>query len=260
MVGSLLRILHRFYLRIFLVLKYWNCSSAFSPPKSPFRVQGPQAVPLVDSLLKDNLRALGYYRATTSHITGIPCFVSRTGYTGEDGCELIVRSQEATQLWRTLLGETDLERNNISSVTPVGLAARDTLRLEAAMPLYGHELTEQIDPGQAGLEFALNLKNRDFIGRDAILRLQTDKNIPIRVGLQLSGRRVPRTGQTILLEDRPVGTVTSGTFSPTLEKPIAMGYIVKTAASTGQQLTIDIRGMPHQAKVVPLPFYQRQDT
>ena len=215
-------------------------------------VQGPQAVPLVDSLLECDLRALRYYWSAESQIAGTPCFVSRTGYTGEDGCELIIRSHDATRLWKTLL-----EQGSTSGATPVGLAARDTLRLEAAMPLYGHELSEQINPVQAGLGLALNLQDRDFVGRDAIKLLQADGNSPVRIGLQLDGRRVPRTGQAILHEDRPVGKVTSGTFSPTFERPIAMGYVKRTASTAGQQLAIDIRGTPCPATIVSLPFYKR---
>ncbi len=217
-------------------------------------VQGPGAISLVEPMVECDLQALRYYRGTESRICDIPCYISRTGYTGEDGCEVMVQNQDAAQLWTSLL-----EQGSKLGTTAVGLAARDTLRLEAAMPLYGHELTDQIDPVEAGLGFAMNLKNRTFVGCDAIRQKQTDDNRPVRIGLQLDGRRVPRTGQAIVQENRPVGAVTSGTFSPTFERPIAMGYVHSNASSVGQELTIDIRGTQHPAIVVPLPFYRRDE-
>jgi glycine cleavage system T protein (aminomethyltransferase) len=245
--GKITQWLRRFQTRHSVHIQDITCQTAM------IAVQGPQALPLVDSLLECDLRALRYYRSAEGQIDGRSCFVSRTGYTGEDGCELIVRSEDAPRVWETLL-----EQGSDSGITPVGLAARDTLRLEAAMPLYGHELSEQIDPVQAGLGLALNLPDRDFVGRDAIERLQADGNSPVRIGLKLAGRRVPRAGQPIMRQDRPVGAVTSGTFSPTLETPIAMGYVERTASTPGEQLAVDIRGTQHQATVVPLPFYQRK--
>ncbi len=215
-------------------------------------VQGPQAVPLVDSILEGNLSAMRYYRGTNSQIAGHECYVSRTGYTGEDGCELIVDAAHATPLWETLM-----ERGASAGTAAIGLGARDTLRLEAAMPLYGHELTDAVNPIQAGLGFALNLKDREFVGRDAILQFQKHHDQPVRIGLQLDGKRVPREGQVILQGDQAVGEVTSGTYSPTFERPIAMGYVKPTAAAPGESLSIDIRGKQHRATVVPLPFYQR---
>jgi aminomethyltransferase len=140
---------------------------------------------------------------------------------------------------------------------PAGLGARDTLRLEAAMPLYGHELSEQINPVQAGLTFALNLKDRDFLGRDAIVRFKKDPTLPVRIGLALDGKRVAREGAALFSGGDQVGEVTSGTFSPTLEKPIAMAYVPPAAAEPGMQLTVDVRGKVHRATVVELPFYAR---
>jgi aminomethyltransferase len=124
------------------------------------------------------------------------------------------------------------------------------------MPLYGHELSEQINPIQAGLPFAVYLEGREFVGRDAIARFAKDGNQPVRVGLTLEGRRVPRQGCAVLHNGEAVGEVTSGTFSPTLERPIAMAYVRPTAKSIGTQLEVDIRGTQHPAEVVPLPFYQ----
>src|SRR4029079_5250915 len=134
---------------------------------------------------------------------------------------------------------------------------RDPLRLEAAMPLYGHELSETINPIQAGLNFAVNLKDRKFIGSEALEKFAADKTQPVRVGLQGEGKRVPREGCPVLHNGAIVGEVTSGTFSPTLNCPIAMAYVQPSAAAIGTQLTSDIRGTQHPAVVVPLPFYSR---
>ena len=142
-------------------------------------------------------------------------------------------------------------------IAAAGLGARDTLRLEAAMPLYGHELNEQIGPIQAGLNFAVSLKDRQFSGRDAILKQKEDAALPRRVGLQLSGRRVPREHYRVFRGDEQVGEVTSGTHSPTLEKPIAMAYVQPEVADPGVSLSIDIRGRREEAVVVDLPFYKR---
>ena len=139
-----------------------------------------------------------------------------------------------------------------------GLGARDTLRLEAAMPLYGHELSETINPIQAGLNFAVNLGGRKFIGSDALERFAADKSQPVRIGLQCDGKRVPRQGCPVLHNNEIVGEVTSGTYSPTLDRPIAMAYVQPSASAIGTQLTTDIRGTQHPAVVVPLPFYQRE--
>ncbi|MBN8628534.1 MAG: glycine cleavage system protein T, partial [Planctomycetes bacterium] len=140
-----------------------------------------------------------------------------------------------------------------------GLGARDTLRLEAAMPLYGHELSEQINPIEAGLGFAVNLDGREFIGREALVKAAARKDLPQRVGLMLDGKRVPRETYKVLAADgREIGHVTSGTFSPTLEKAIAMAYVDAAYAVVGTQLQVDIRGKAEPCTVVELPFYKRR--
>jgi aminomethyltransferase len=141
---------------------------------------------------------------------------------------------------------------------PAGLGARDTLRLEAAMPLYGHELSETINPVQAGLEFAMNLQDREFIGCQAIAKFKQDANQPVRVGLVLSGRRAAREHSPVIVESQVVGEVTSGTFSPTLQQPIAMAYVNRKLATTGLEVEVDIRGKKQAATVVKLPFYERK--
>jgi aminomethyltransferase len=215
-------------------------------------VQGPKAVSLVNPHVDCDLRAMRYYTSAEAHFGGVLILISRTGYTGEDGCEIICSGEKAPEIWETLL-----EEGEPVGARPVGLGARDTLRLEAAMPLYGHELTEFINPIQAGLSFAVNLGDREFVGREALARLAADTRQPVRVGLQLDGRRVPRQGYPVLQGSEIVGDVTSGTFSPTFDRPIAMAYVRPTAQAVGTHLAVDIRGTHHAAVVVPLPFYER---
>jgi aminomethyltransferase len=140
---------------------------------------------------------------------------------------------------------------------PCGLGARDTLRLEAAMPLYGHELTEEIDPFEAGLSWAVKMDKGAFIGRDALARRQQPDR-PRRVGLELEGRRIAREGCTVLRGGLPIGRVTSGTFSPTLDRSIAMAYVDAGSSAAGTECAVDVRGKPAAARVVPLPFYDRK--
>ena len=178
--------------------------------------------------------------------------MSRTGYTGEDGCELIVPADAAVDLWQRLVAAAAAVGGSA-----VGLAARDTLRLEAGMPLYGHELDETIHPYQAGLGYAVNLKDRSFVGSEALGRCATTPAALVRVGWELSGKRVPREGYAVHAGDRQAGHVTSGTFSPTLERPIAMGYVALEFSEPGTEVTIDIRGQQVPARTVELPFYKR---
>ncbi|QDT01209.1 glycine cleavage system aminomethyltransferase GcvT [Adhaeretor mobilis] len=221
-------------------------------------VQGPRAIELLDPLVDFELTQLANYHGTYSEVEDKPCYVSRTGYTGEDGAEIICSANYAEPIWELLM---DVGKD--AGIAACGLAARDTLRLEAAMPLYGHELSEAINPVQAGLGFGVNVKDREFVGRDAIVKArkqyaEENHNLPVRVGLELGGKRPAREGATILNGDNVVGKVTSGTFSPTLEKPIAMGYVTHENSVVGTELAIDIRGKQHAAKIVKLPFYKRK--
>lgn len=213
-------------------------------------VQGPRAIEVVEPLIGAKLSEMKYYTGRVTKQMGKVCIVSRTGYTGEDGCELIVRADEAGRIWENLL----LAGRKVN-LQAAGLGARDTLRLEAAMPLYGHELSEDVHPYQAGLSFAVNLKDRQFVGRDALAALRNDDSI-CRVGLEPAGRRVPREHYPVFDGEQMVGEVTSGTFSPTLDRPIAMAYVSSTVKSR-DELTIDIRGTREPARLVSLPFYQR---
>ena len=215
-------------------------------------VQGPRAIETLDAITDYELTSLRYYHGVMARVGSFRSFVSRTGYTGEDGCEIICDAADAVIIWTRIM-----ERAEAVGGGAVGLAARDTLRLEAGMPLYGHELSEEINPLQAGLDFAVNLRGREFVGREAIARSQKNEQQPVRIGLQVEGKRPAREGAVILQGDRPVGAVTSGTFSPTFERPIAMGYVKPTASAPGTPLAVDVRGQHYAAQVAPLPFYQR---
>jgi aminomethyltransferase len=214
-------------------------------------VQGPKAVELVAGMFRDDVTALKYYYAAPTRYRDANCVVSRTGYTGEDGFEVMLPNARAVPLWEELVGK---------GAVPCGLGARDTLRLEAAMPLYGHELNETIDPIQAGLGWAVKLDKGDFIGRQALADAAEANAVrPQRVGLELEGKRAAREGSPVLADETtPVGAVTSGSYVPWLEKSIAMGYVVTKYAYPGARLLIDVRGSKIPAAVVPLPFYKRK--
>ncbi len=214
-------------------------------------VQGPKAVSMCKGLTDADSEALSYYYGTPAKYQGKPCLVSRTGYTGEDGIEIIVDGEQGTQLWEELLDRGAL---------PCGLGARDTLRLEAAMPLYGHELSEEIDPFQAGVAWAVKMKKGDFRGREALERRRQDASLQQRVGLELDGKRIAREGSKLMQAGKEVGLVTSGTSSPTLQKSIAMGYVDSKMTQLGTVVTIDIRGKEENARIVEMPFYKRRTT
>jgi aminomethyltransferase len=212
-------------------------------------VQGPRALEIVRPHVAIDPSTLRYYSGAETPFFGI---LSRTGYTGEDGCELILPAAAALELWEKLFAAAESLGGKAA-----GLGARDTLRLEAGMPLYGHELSEAINPHQAGLGHAVDLENRAFPGRDALAKLREDANLPRRAGWELAGKRVPREGHAVLRDGRPVGRVTSGTFSPSLGRPIAMGYVPAELTAPGSEVTIDIRGSHEPATTVKLPFYRR---
>lgn len=221
-----------------------------------FAIQGPRAVDLLQPLVDVELHWMRYYRGAEVRILHPAAhrqggIISRTGYTGEDGFELSVGATIATDVWQVLM-----EMGQPMGIVPTGLGARDTLRLESGMPLYGHELDEHIDPFQAGVGFACHLTGYDFPGRDALLEIQRQPRRQVRVGMELAGRRIARQGAPILAGTERIGEVTSGTFSPTLQKPIAMGYIRSDYAEPGTVVTVDIRGRMEPARLVPLPFYR----
>jgi aminomethyltransferase len=216
-------------------------------------VQGPKSLELVHGMFAADVTQLKYYFAMPTRYQDQPCVVSRTGYTGEDGFEVIVSNALGVAIWEDFCGK---------GAVPCGLGARDTLRLEAGMPLYGHELNETINPIQAGLAWAVKLDKGDFIGREAMgmgKQEESPRGRPIRTGLEIEGKRAAREGCAILLgENVPVGTVSSGSFCPWLDKSLAMGYIDAKFAVPGTRLLVDVRGSMLNATVVPLPFYSRK--
>ena len=216
-------------------------------------VQGPRSLQTVQPLVNAPIEKISYYRFAESEICGARGIVSRTGYTGEDGVELIVPSEEAEQVWNALI-----RSGTPAGLKPAGLGARDTLRLEAGMALYGHELTEQINPLEAGLGFAVKLGKRAFIGKEALLQVKQRGLRLRRMGLELEGRRIARQGYEVKHKGRSIGRITSGTFSPTLQKSIAMAYGPAELAEPETQLAVDLRGHDVRARVTKLPFYKRK--
>ena len=214
-------------------------------------VQGPRALELCRGLTEADADKLGYYFATPTTYEGKPCVVSRTGYTGEDGVEYMVAAGQGLQLWEELFRRGG---------KPCGLGARDTLRLEAAMPLYGHELSEEIDPFQASLGWAVKLEKGEFRGREALLARCQDANLKHRVGLELQGKRIAREGAKVLAKGKEIGSVSSGTFGPTVNKSIAMAYLDPSCKEPGTSVDIDIRGKMEPGRIVPLPLYHRPKT
>lgn len=215
-------------------------------------LQGPKAQQVLQPLTDAELALLQYYHCVESKCCGWPSLISRTGYTGEDGFEVIVSAEHALTVWTAVR-----EQGRASRLVPCGLGCRDTLRLEAGMPLYGHELNETIDPYTAGLGFAVKLDGRDFPGHSRLVQRRVDPARKRRVGLILQGKRIAREGAEVWYNAQQVGTVTSGTFSPTLERSLAMAYVAAEMGTVNQGLEIDIRGQREPATVVPLPFYRR---
>ena len=213
-------------------------------------IQGPKAKDILCELVEESILPKRYYSANfEASIQGIDCIISKTGYTGESGYEIYLANQDAYSLWELLMkvGEN-------YNITPCGLGARDTLRLEASMPLYGHEMSQDITPIEAGLSFAVKM-NKDFIGKQAII----DKGEPSikRVGLKVTGKGILREGVKLFIDDQEIGYVTSGTKAPYVNYPIAMAYINKTDSDIGTTLIGDVRGRRVEAEIIGLPFYKK---
>lgn len=216
-------------------------------------IQGPRAIERIGDLLPVDVKELKRYRFVSDSFMLIKFTVFRSGYTGEDGVELILPAKMAAMALKLLGGK--FEKAD-ATIQPAGLGARDTLRLEAGMPLYGHELTETIDPLSAGLAWAVDL-TKNFIGVEA-LRVINERG-PARklVGLELEGRRIARQGTAVRNGEQVIGEVSSGTFGPTVQKSIAMAYVDMHHSAEGTELAVDLKGVLNPAKVVKLPFYKR---
>lgn len=214
-------------------------------------VQGPHAQKILTQLVDESTLPQKYY-TFSSHveIVGADCLVSRTGYTGEDGVEIYCSCADAPVIWKALL-----EVGADDGLTPCGLGARDTLRLEASMPLYGHEMNETIDPLEAGLSFGVKMDKTDFIGKEAIAAKGEPSRI--RIGLEVTGRGIVREHEPVFFGDRLIGTTTSGTYCPFLKKACAMALVEAGSVALADEVTVEVRGRKIAACVVPIPFYKR---
>lgn len=214
-------------------------------------LQGPKAGEILARLAKEeDIPKKYYYFVEKGTVGGIPCIISRTGYTGESGFELYCKNEDAARLWQLLL-----DTGKDLGLAPCGLGARDTLRLEAAMPLYGHEMNDDITPLETGLGIFVKMNKPDFIGKAAL----AEKGEPkiARVGLQMTGRGIAREHCAVFEGDKQVGTTSSGTFCPYLNQAVAMALVDKEVSELGTQVEVDVRGRRIEAKVVPLPFYKK---
>ncbi len=213
-------------------------------------LQGPRAAAVVRGHVPEAALALGYYRVTRGPLFGVDAVIARTGYTGEDGFELYFHPRHAAAVWEGLVSA-----GKPHGLEPVGLGARDTLRLEMGYMLYGNDIDDTTTPLEAGLGWTVKLQKGDFSGRAVLLR-QKEQGLARRlVGLTLDGRRVPRHGMTVEQGGRAIGRVTSGTFSPTLQQPIALGYVEATAAAPGTPLDVVAGETRLPARVARTPFY-----
>ncbi|MGX1914549.1 glycine cleavage system aminomethyltransferase GcvT [Streptomyces phaeochromogenes] len=221
-------------------------------------IQGPESPGILKSLTDADLDGLKYYAGLPGTVAGVQALIARTGYTGEDGFELFVAPADAEKLWQALT-----DAGTPVGLVPCGLSCRDTLRLEAGMPLYGHELSTALTPFDAGLGRVVKFeKEGDFVGREALTEAaaRAESQPPrVLVGLIAEGRRVPRAGYPVVADGKVVGEVTSGAPSPTLGKPIAMAYVDAAHSAPGTPgVGVDIRGSHEPYEVVALPFYKRQ--
>ena len=216
-------------------------------------LQGPNAVAVMKDLgAAQDVLELPYFHVTRTNVAGVDLWAARTGYTGEDGFELFCSSEDAVTLWRALL-----DAGQSHGLQPVGLGARDTLRLEAKLMLYGNDITEDTHPLEAGLAWVVKLDAGDFIGRDA-LRTLKDAGLERKlVGFEMTGRGIARHGYPIVANGDPVGEVTSGSPGPTVGRNIGLGYVPLALGKPGTTLGIEIRGKVVDAVVVTTPFYKR---
>jgi aminomethyltransferase len=213
-------------------------------------IQGPNAKEVVQSLTKTNLSEIKFYWFREGEVDGVPMTISRTGYTGEKGFELYFDGQHAYRIWNAIMHAGEKYHIGLA-----GLGARDTLRLEMKYCLYGNDIDETTHPLEAGLGWITKLNKGDFLGREVMQKAKTDGLKRKLIGIEVEGRIPARHGYEILKDGRKIGTVTSGTFSPTLQKAVAMAYVETPYAENGTSFTVDARGRELSAKVIPTPFY-----
>lgn len=226
-----------------------------SPEYCQIAVQGPDATGIVQKLTETDLADIKYYHFTTGRVDGVDAIISRTGYTGEDGFEVYAAAEFAEQLWNKILETGNYGKEG--GIVPCGLAARNTLRLEAAMSLYGHELGDDISPLEAGLGWITKLQKGSFIGSEILLK-QKEEGVTRKIaGFEMTEPGIARDGCDVYIDGEKVGQVTSGSPAPFLKKNIGLAFLPPKFAIVGQEIKIDVRGRQIAAKVVSTPFYKR---
>lgn len=223
-----------------------------SPKYAQLAVQGPRAAGIVQRFTDAKLQDVKYYRFTEGRVNGVDCIIARTGYTGEDGFELYFAPPHAEKMWNDLLsgGKAD-------GLIPCGLGARNTLRLEAGMCLYGHEIDETTTPWEAGLAWICKPDKGGFLGRDTLVAQKQAGLKRTLAGFEMESKLIARDGYPVLLGGKEIGKVTSGTPSPTLKKNIGMAYVPVEHSALGTQIEIAIRNQTAPARIIKLPFYKR---
>ncbi len=218
-------------------------------------IQGPRSVAWLQPYVETDIAALKYYACAQTRVRGVrdEIVIARTGYTGEDGFELFLPSEDATGVWDALLAE-----NRVRGLEPCGLGARDVLRLEAGMPLYGHEMTEEITPLQAGLAWAIKFDKPAFTGKEALLAQRDAADYARIVGLTMDGRVPARAGYPVFAGGARAGEIRSGSFGPAVNANVATALVEPAAAADGTELEVEVRGTRHRARVTPMPFYKRE--
>lgn len=215
-------------------------------------LQGPHSEEILASLTDVQLEELRYYQFTKGKVAGIEALISRTGYTGEDGFEIYVAAEKTRELWQKVLAA-----GKSSGLIPAGLGARDTLRFEAKMPLYGHELNAERTPIEAGLGMFVSLDKGEFNGREVIAEQKASGAKHKLVGFRMIERGVARAGYVLAKDGRVIGEVTTGSFSPTLKANLGLGYVLKEEANPGNEINVIIRDKGVKAEIIPTPFYKR---
>jgi len=218
-------------------------------------LQGPNAQAILDPLTPADLAGIKYYRLVRDAVLGAPSIISRTGYTGEDGFEIYTAPEHAEKIWYALL---EAGGQNDYGLQPVGLAARDTLRLEAKMALYGNDIDNSTTVLEADLGWIVKLKKGDFIGREVLARQKAEGVERILAGFEMTGRGIARQGYPLVHDGAECGRVTSGSFAPFLKKNIGLGYLPQETSAVGTEIAVLIRGKEVPAKIVETPFYKRQ--
>jgi aminomethyltransferase len=219
-----------------------------------FAIQGPQAQTILQTLCDTDLNEINFFRFLPELlVAGIPVLISRTGYTGEDGFEIYLDPSKAPALWQVLL-----EKGKNHGLLPIGLGARDTLRFEAALPLYGHEISADITPYEAGLGFFVKTIKEDFVGKEALIN-QKEIGVPRKlVAFEMIDRGIPRNGYEVQADGLRIGYVTTGGFAPFLKKNIGLALIESIHAQEEGILEIVVRKKKLKAKIIPKPFYQKR--